>query len=103
MIVSSSRDNTLKLWDLKLGQELKTLSGHQDLIWTAKVSPDGQWIASSSRDSTVRVWNVETGLAVAMVKCESAIRSLCFAEEGNSLVAGDAAGNIWLFDVRTLY
>jgi WD40 repeat protein len=56
-IASASRDNTVKLWNLK-GQELQTLKGHSSSVNGVAFSPDGKTIASASRDNTVILWNL---------------------------------------------
>ncbi|CAG8586051.1 6266_t:CDS:2 [Dentiscutata heterogama] len=61
IIISASRDKTIKLWELSSGYCTKTYSGH--LEWVRMVSPseDGKWITTSSNDQTARLWDVTTG------------------------------------------
>src|SRR5262245_51369261 len=60
-LASSSRDNTVKIWDLKKGFELRTLRGHTDSVNAVSFSPDGELLASGSADNTVKLWDVATG------------------------------------------
>jgi len=55
-LVSSSEDNTIKLWQLSTGKEICTLSGHSDLVWSVVFSRDGQTLASGSSDKTIKIW-----------------------------------------------
>src|SRR3569623_421105 len=50
--VTSSYDNTLKLWDVATGRELRTLTGHQQQVFTLAISRDGLSLASGSRDNS---------------------------------------------------
>jgi len=43
MLASSSGDNTVKLWDVASGRELRTLSGHG--VTSVAFSPDGKLLA----------------------------------------------------------
>ena len=60
MIVSGSRDKTLKLWDAQTGQETLTLKGHSRLVNSVSFSPDGKRIVSGSWDDTVKVWDISS-------------------------------------------
>lgn len=61
VLASAGDDKTVKLWDINLGQCLKTLEGHSKRIWSVVFSPDGRTVVSGSEDETVRIWDVETG------------------------------------------
>ncbi len=55
MIVSASRDSTVKFWD-RDGHHLITLRGHDSEIEGLNLSPDNQKLVSASRDSTLVIW-----------------------------------------------
>ena len=59
IIMSSSLDNTIKIWDSKSGKCLRTLFGHVQGIWGLDF--DKLRIVSGSHDKTLRVWDTETG------------------------------------------
>lgn len=40
-LASASLDNTVKLWDVASGRELRTLTGHQNAVRSVSFSPDG--------------------------------------------------------------
>jgi WD40 repeat protein len=47
------------LWDDIKGNLLAEFTGHQDGVWSASFSPDGQLILTASQDKIVRLWRVE--------------------------------------------
>lgn len=57
-IFSGSIDNDIKVWDVRKRAVSYTLRGHQDIITSLNVSPDGQSLLSNSMDSTVRTWDI---------------------------------------------
>ena len=59
--VSASDDQTLKVWDLGSGRELRTLAGHTGSVTAVAVTPDGQRAVSASEDQTLKVWDLGSG------------------------------------------
>ncbi|MDR0503840.1 MAG: hypothetical protein LBH16_11030 [Treponema sp.] len=59
-ILSGSGDNSIKLWDVAAGWEIKTFSGHTGFVYSVAFSPDGRQILSGSWDGTFRKWDINT-------------------------------------------
>ena len=53
----SARD-TLRLWDVNTGENIRTLEGHTDDVNSVVFSPDGGTLASGSSDGTVLLWEI---------------------------------------------
>jgi WD40 repeat protein len=45
---SGSFDNTLKIWDLETGQEIRSLKGHTESVEAVAMTPDGSRAVSGS-------------------------------------------------------
>ncbi|MFM8472409.1 MAG: WD40 repeat domain-containing protein, partial [Candidatus Kapaibacterium sp.] len=55
-----SVDETIKIWSLPDGKELRTLSGHLGTVNNLSFSGNDKALASTSTDQTVRIWDVES-------------------------------------------
>src|SRR5277367_3174296 len=60
-LASASEDNTIKLWDVIIDRELRTLRGHSNGVNSVAFSPDGRTLASGGGDNLVKLWDVATG------------------------------------------
>jgi WD40 repeat protein/serine/threonine protein kinase len=54
-------DNTVRLWDLKTGEQLRVFTGHLNTVTSVAFSPDQQHVLSASADATIRIWNKQSG------------------------------------------
>jgi parallel beta-helix repeat protein len=58
LLASGSLDDTIKLWEVASGREVRTLSGHTSWVNSVAFSPDGRLLASGSDDRTIRLWDI---------------------------------------------
>jgi hypothetical protein len=61
LLASASHDTTVKLWDAKSGQEVRTLRGHTGGVTSVTFSPDGLAVVGRDRQGKVPAWEVNTG------------------------------------------
>ena len=54
-LASGSADYSVKIWDVATGAEVRTLEGHEDMVWALAALPNGQ-LASGSADYSIHVW-----------------------------------------------
>jgi len=90
-IVSSSRDNTIQLWDAQTGGHVsEPLQGHTDSVLSVAFSPDGRHIVSGSGDATIRLWDVQTGGQVgeSLQGHTDSVFSVAFSSDGRHIVSG---------------
>lgn len=58
LLLSSSQDNTVRVWDFQTAQTIKSFRGHGGRVKFAAFLPDGQGILSASEDNSVREWGI---------------------------------------------
>lgn len=59
VLVSGSRDRTIRFWDISAGICLFTLIGHDNWVRQLTFHPQGKLLFSASDDKTVRVWDLK--------------------------------------------
>jgi WD40 repeat protein len=56
--LSSSEDQTVRLWEVGTGEQLVVFTGHTGWVWEVAFSPDGLTGYSTSIDGSFRVWDL---------------------------------------------
>ena len=111
LLASGSEDNTVRLWDVKTGQLLRTLEEHTGDVSSVAFSPDGKLLASGSYDYTARLWDTDTGQPLRTFRMvaknvifysgSAVVRSLAFSPDGKMLGPGDAYNGLLLWNLDT--
>jgi WD40 repeat protein len=73
MVVSASWDGTLKIWDAKKHEEIRTLSDHKGNIYSVAMSSDTKHIISGGQDRVMRLWCFHTGELLSCFEGHSGI------------------------------
>ncbi|MFN6275710.1 MAG: WD40 repeat domain-containing protein, partial [Microcystis sp.] len=83
------------MWDLVTGQQLLTLTGHQDDVLSLAITPDGEKIISGSADKTIKVWDLVTGQQLLTFSSIYPI-ALAITHDGTKVVSGGSSGiQVW--------
>jgi WD40 repeat protein len=68
IMVSGSRDKTVRVWTLTSGRCLNTFSGHTEGVTAVALTPDGEFAISASLDKSLRIWNLKNGACVSILQ-----------------------------------
>ncbi|MFH0899263.1 MAG: WD40 repeat domain-containing protein, partial [Pseudomonadota bacterium] len=102
LLVSSGVDETLRVWDVKTGEEKQQFTGHRGYVETVAMSPDGMLIASGGHDMAIRLWDASSGRLLRLLSGHvSWVRGVVFSAGGKTLVSGCADRTIRLWDAAT--
>jgi WD40 repeat protein len=93
LVASGSGDETVKLWDVATGAELRTLMAHSGGVRSVVFSPDGRTLVIS--DGTIR--EVATGEEVD--KITPGFSLVAFSPDGNTFATASAGGDIMVWNL----
>lgn len=90
------QDYRARVWDVASGKELLQYEGHDNVVASASISPDGKLVATGGgNDHSIQVWELDTGKAVT----GPTGKPLRLAGNGNSVwatgVAKDGSAIAW--------
>lgn len=71
MVVTASADNSVSLWDLSTGRELRKLKWHMEAVNAIALSSNGKYLISGDQDGKAVLWNVNTGKVLQIISHES--------------------------------
>nr|XP_046255160.1 F-box/WD repeat-containing protein 7 isoform X2 [Scatophagus argus]XP_046255161.1 F-box/WD repeat-containing protein 7 isoform X2 [Scatophagus argus] len=110
LVVSGSRDTTVKVWHVPTATEHKNLGGHtggvtclsapppeycRRLAWSLSLSDKERFILSSSADCYVKIWALNIGQCVKSIYTFNAVTALCFVpEEDGYIITGSDGGKV---------
>merc|ERR1712073_225481 len=103
MLISSSRDKTLIIWNLNreegmYGHPMKRLKGHNHFVSDVVVSSCGQFAVSASWDKTLRLWDLERGITTTrFTGHKHDVLSVAFSGDNRQIVSAgrDKTIKLW--------
>ncbi|XP_020673217.1 guanine nucleotide-binding protein subunit beta-like protein, partial [Dendrobium catenatum] len=112
MIVSSSRDKSILVWDLTKEQSYATdsapasaglprrrLTGHSHFVQDVVLSSDGQFALSGSWDGELRLWDLNTGATTRrFVGHNKDVLSVAFSVDNRQIVSASRDKTIKLWN-----
>jgi hypothetical protein len=102
LAVSASDDRTLKVWDLKSGQEIRTLQGHDDLVNAVAITPDGKLAVSASDDSMLKVWDLNSGREIRTLQGhDGSVNAVAITPDGRQAVSASDDNTLKVWDLKS--
>lgn len=100
-MIASGNHNTVQLWNIAGGAQLRWLDRHFNPVNSVAFSPDGNTLVSGSDDSTLKLWAVPSGESLRTVKenPESEnVTSVAFSPDGKTIASGSADKTLKLWN-----
>jgi WD40 repeat protein len=108
-LASGSWDRSVKVWDVRTGQQLGTIGGKLKEVQALAFSRDGRWLATENSNNSVTLWDGTTGREIRSLPSNKPLAvlganwvySIAFSPDGRWLASAVDDKTIRLWDVRT--
>jgi WD40 repeat protein/serine/threonine protein kinase len=96
-----SKDFAIRVWDLETSQQLPPFEGHNGMVCSMAVSPNGRSLISGGSDATLIVWDARTGRPIHRLRGHTArVECVAFLPDGRRAVSSALDGTIRLWDLE---
>jgi WD40 repeat protein len=101
LLATKGRDNTVIVWDVSTGEQLRSLRKHTDFVSAVAFASENNLLATASSDKTARVWDAVSGKELVSLEHDSEVVSVAFSAVGELLATAEASGFLRLWNVTT--
>jgi WD40 repeat protein len=101
LLVSGSKDKTIRLWALGSGRVVKMLEGHCGSICGLSLTKDGKILASAANDGVIRLWDIGKGIEIVATEGhQGPVRCVGLSVEHSLIASGGDDGTVRLWDLK---
>lgn len=101
MVSTISKSRRAFLFDVNSGRIVTKLTGHTDMGFDCRFSPDGRRAVTVSYDKLAIVWDVTTGIRLTQLPHDAAVRTASFSADGRLVLTTCDDQGVRLWDVQT--
>ncbi|KAL5289190.1 hypothetical protein ACFFRR_009397 [Megaselia abdita] len=102
LLMSTSKDNTMRVWKSNNLSCASIYKGHSYPIWCVDESPIASYVCTGSRDYTARIWCLEQNEPlITYIGHTQDVDAVCFHPNGNYIATGSSDQTVRLWCVTT--
>ncbi|MEM9508932.1 MAG: DnaJ domain-containing protein [Cyanobacteria bacterium P01_E01_bin.35] len=103
-LISGSKDQTIKFWDIKKQKLMQTLAGefdgHLSEITTLAISPDNKILLSCDLDNSLKIWDVNYAKVIKNISFSADVTSLAIHPNGQLFCSGGLEPQIRIRQIK---
>jgi WD40 repeat protein len=96
-----ARQNSVRVVDLRSGEELRCLLGHRGGVFAVAVTQDGALAVSGSIDGTAMAWDIERGEQLRALRHAEPVYAVALAADGRLAYSASGDGVLKAWEPRT--
>jgi len=100
LLVSASKDETVKVWDINSGTEVSTCYGHDNEVTSVSFSPDGNQAISGDLDGIIILWNISDCQVIHKFFNTTKVKSVSWSPNGFYALSAHYNGMVKLWDIN---
>jgi WD40 repeat protein/serine/threonine protein kinase len=102
LLLSGSKDRTLKLWGGRPWKCLRSVGRHQGEVRAVAFSPDGSYALSGGSDNVIKLGDLRIGKSIKKFEGhQGSINSVAISPDGSRILSGSWDKTVKLWDVET--
>jgi hypothetical protein len=108
LLATASADESIKLWNVSSGKEIRELEGHSRPVNSLAFVEDGKWLVSVCGGRAVggnelKLWDLSSGKDVATVPAhEGPIHQLALSGDGKCIATASLDKSVKVFEMATI-
>ncbi len=100
LVLAGGNDGTVCLWRVGTAEQLKMMTGHENLVHAVRFSPGEGFALSASWDHTLRLWHLASGTCVKILEGhEDLVQDVAFFPDGKRALSASADYTLRLWDL----
>lgn len=101
-LASVGTDKALRLWDAVSGDQIRSLTGHEEDPRALAFSGDGRFLLSGDYGGTILLWEAATGKQVRAFRGhQECVESVAFSPDGKTAASGSFDKTVRLWDIAS--
>jgi WD40 repeat protein len=101
LIATTGWDKMLRIWDVRTGQEIKSVRAGPQVSFKVVFSPDGRRLATAGDDNAARIWDATTLEEILTLRGHTReVHSLAFRSDGRLLATQSMGSTVKIWDTE---